>query len=99
MSILPQDAKALNVEGSTVDFYEFIKDKIRYVYFDSSSCSPPDPMVNAILGLELIKDDEKLIMVNHQIPSALLTKVAHTFDVDIKPLESGFVKLEFSLKT
>lgn len=98
MNILPSNAKALNLEGSTVEFYEFDKENIKYFYFDSSSCTPPDPMVNAILGLELVKDSNKLIMINHQIPNALLTKISNTFDVDIAPLDNGHVKLEFSLK-
>ncbi len=98
MNTLPSDAKLLEVEKATLSFYEFYKDSIKYYYFDSSACTPPDPMVNAIVGLELIKDDNRLIMINHQIPNALLTKITHTYNVDISALDNGHVKLEFSLK-
>lgn len=98
MNILPSTAKKLDLEEATVSFYEFSKNNIKYYYFDSSSCVAPDPFVNAIIGLELIKKGDKLIMINSIIPNGLITKMGHLYDIDILALDNSLVKLEFSLK-
>jgi len=98
MGFLPDDALQLDLEESTVDFYEFHKENVKYYYFDSSESTPPHPMVNAILGLKLLDKNSRLIMINHQIPNALLTRVGNDFEIDILPLDNGKIKLEFSFK-
>lgn len=98
MEILPSDAKKIEVEGATVDFFTFIQDGIEYYYFDTSLYGPPEPMINAMVGLQLINNtDKKLIMINHQAPNGLFTKVDMNFDFDISQLEDN-VKIVFSHK-
>ncbi|PLY08856.1 MAG: hypothetical protein C0625_01455 [Arcobacter sp.] len=96
---LPNEAKKISLEGSTVDFFEYIKNNIKYYYFDTSLTSPPDPMVNAMIGLQLLDNENKrLIMINHSIPNALFTRVSTNFEYEIEET-SGTIKIEFKYKT
>ena len=45
----------IEVMGSTVDFYTFTQENTVFYYFDTSLTGAPEPMINAMRGLELIK--------------------------------------------
>lgn len=97
---LPKNAKLISVDNTTVDFYNFKLEGINYFYFDSSLTAPPEPMVNANAGLNLIKTSiDVLLMINHKIPMALLTKVDSTHDIDIEELKDDNVQISFKIKT
>ena len=96
MSELKQE---IQVDGATVPFFEYTQNDVRYIEFDSSTCVPPEPMVNAMLALELLKDkNTKVIMINHRSPVGLFPKIGENFDIDESTLEDGKVKLVFSYK-
>jgi len=100
MSLLPNDAKKMEIENSTVDFFEFKDNGLQFYYFDSSECAPPEPMINAMLGLQLLKgDDERLIMINHKAPGGLFPKIESNFNYEVTNIEENKVKVEFSHKT
>ena len=97
MNNLPQDATKISVEGSTVDFYTYMKENSTYYQFDTSMTGPPEPMVNAMAGLNLIDSaDKKLVMINHKSPGGLIAKVGENYDVEEEAIYGGKVKLVFS---
>ncbi len=62
-------------------------------------CAPPEPMINAMLGLQLLKNEnEKLIMVNHKAPGGLFPKIENNFNYEVSDIEDGKVKVVFSSK-
>ncbi len=86
----------IEVVGSTVEFFE--KEKGVFT-FDTSSCQPPEPMVNAMCGLQLLKDSsQKLEMINHKAPLGLFPKIADDFDYEINDADNGMVKVIFTKK-
>lgn len=86
----------IDLPGSTVDFFEYKQDGITYFYFDTSMCRPPDPMVNALLGLELLdNENKKLIMINHTIPNALFARLNPNISFEVSE-EDNQIKIEFS---
>ncbi len=95
----PDNAKKIEVEGATVPFYEYKIDETTYIEFDTSRCGPPEPMVNAMLAVGLIKDkNTKVIMINHKSPAGLLPKINANFDIQERDTDDGKVKLVFSYK-
>ena len=88
----------IEVNGSSVDFFEYIENGIKYYYFDSSMTPPPEPMVNAMAGLQLLKNGEKLVMINHKSPAGLFPKIADNFDFVEEDFEDGKVKVTFTKK-
>ena len=100
MNNLPQDATKISVEGSTVDFYTYVKENSTYYQFDTSMTGPPEPMVNAMAGLNLIDGaDKKLVMINHKSPGGLISKIGENYDIAEEAIDGGKVKLIFSYKS
>ena len=91
---IPASAKQIEVVNSTVPFYE----DENYYYFDTSSAAVPEPMVNAVAGLELLDENKKLIMINHKIPMGLFPKIEAYFDYEVEELADGNVKIIFTKK-
>lgn len=98
MSIIPKEAKKIDVDGSTVDFFKTIDGDCAVYYFDTSRCAPPDPMVNAMAGLQLLDDKSTLVMINHKPPAGLFPKIESDFDYDVTDLDDGRVKVVFTKK-
>ncbi len=83
--------------GATLEFVKYEKDGVEYFGFDSRQCVPPEPMVNAMIGLKLLSNpSQKLVMVNHKNPAGLLAKISQFYDIEIQEIENGAVKLVFS---
>ena len=91
---IPKNAKQIEVDNSTVPFYQ----DEDYYYFDSSSTAVPEPMINAVAGLQLLDENKKLIMINHKIPIGLFPKIEAYFDYEVEELKDGNVKITFSKK-
>ena len=91
---IPKNANKIDVENSTVTFYKYEDN----YYFDSSSTAIPEPMINAVAGLQILNENEKLIMINHKIPMGLFPKIEAFFDYEVEELEDGNVKIIFTKK-
>lgn len=88
-----------SVENATLDFYKFSENGVNFIGFDSTKSVPPEPMINALTALNLVKDSSvKVVMINHKFPAGLIPKVEPFFDIDTQNLDDGAVKLTFSLK-
>ena len=97
MSNIPNEATKIEVEGSTVDFFELAKDGQSTYYFDTSKEGPPHPMVNAMSGLKLIKNTaNKLVMINHKMPGGLFSKLEADVAHIAQELDGGLVQVTFS---
>jgi len=96
---LPQhDAKLFKVKGSTVDFVRYSIDEIEYISFDTSDRGAPEPMQNALIGLNLINNTKtRLVMINHRKPEGLLSKLEGKFQYIEQILDSKDIAIEFFL--
>ena len=95
----PNNAQEIEVEGATVPFYKYKLGEDTIIEFDTSRCGPPEPMVNAMAGLKLIKDEHtKLLMINHKKPMGLLQKIGENFEIEEAKMDDGRVQLLFSYK-
>lgn len=70
----------IEIKGSTVDFFKTVENGLTTYQFDTSRCGPPEPMINAMLGLQLLDDNSQLIMINHKPPMGLFPKVEANYD-------------------
>lgn len=88
----------IEVQGSTVDFFKAVQDGLTIYQFDTSKCGPPDPMVNAMAGLQLLDENSKLVMINHKTPGGLFPKIDQDFDYVIEDMPDGRAKIIFTKK-
>jgi hypothetical protein len=94
---LPHDAQKIDVAGATVDFYTYQLDGLTMYQFDTSMSGPPEPMVNAMVGLKLLDSkDKKLVMINHKAPGGLFSKIEGSFNYIVEQAPDGNVKVVFS---
>jgi len=98
MEIFPQEKEEIKLEGSTVPFYKFSIDGVEYIGFDTSKTGHPEPMVNAMVGLQNLGDNQKLMMINHKAPMGLFPKIEADFDYEVTELENGLFKIIFTKK-
>ena len=84
-------------KGATVDFFTYTLDEIEYFEFDTSLCGPPEPMVNGMLGLQLLKaPHQKLVMINMHEPKGLYSKVKEDYSWTVESIENSNLKIIFS---
>ena len=87
----------VEVPRATLVFHKYEEDGLTYYEFNATQCQPPEPMVNAMVGLQNLKDNEKLVMVNHKAPMGLFPKIENDFDFEVEELD-GVFKITFSKK-
>jgi len=95
----PNTAEEFNPEGATVPFYKYTIEDSQIVEFDTSKCGPPEPMVNAMIGLSMVDKDTKLLMINHKKPAGLLNKIDENYDFESVDTPDGGVQLLFSYRS
>ncbi|WP_458701632.1 hypothetical protein ACKGJI_05770 [Sulfurospirillum sp. 1307] len=89
----------IEVTGSTVDFYKKEEEGSVIYTFDTSATQPPEPMVNAMCGLQLLNNKtDKLEMINHKPPMGLFPKIEADYDYEVVDIEDNKVKVIFTKK-
>ncbi|MFA6196589.1 MAG: hypothetical protein WC656_08075 [Sulfurimonas sp.] len=84
------------VPRATLKFYTYEADGLTFYEFDATECSPPEPMVNAINGLRMLKsENDRLVGIFFHAPTPLFDKTEKSFTHEIEELESGDVKVVF----
>ncbi|MBD3831212.1 MAG: hypothetical protein IE890_12110 [Arcobacter sp.] len=97
---IPQFIENFSPSNATVEFGKFTKEGIEYIVFDTSRCGPPEPMVNAMIGLSLLDSPKKkLIMINHKPPKGLYDKIGNEYAIEEHTLENGNTMILFSKRT
>jgi len=91
------NSSVVNIENATVEFKKGTIGTITTYQFDTSKGG--HPMVNAMAGLAVLKDDEQLIMLNHCAPTGLFPKIADEFDYSYQELPNGLTQIVFSKKS
>jgi len=98
MSIAPENAVQISLDGATVPFYKYEENDTEFVLFDSSRCGHPEPMINAMTGLQNLADGQKLVMINSKAPMGLFPKIEQDYDYEVENLEDGRAKIVFTKK-
>jgi hypothetical protein len=87
----------VTVPRATLDFYKYEADGLVYYEFDATECSPPEPMVNAIVGLKMLENkNERLVGIFFHEPFPLYEKIPSTFEHQATELESGDFRVVFN---
>ena len=92
-----ENQEIVEVPNATVEFVKGSVNGIGAYGFNTSTGG--HPMVNAMAGLAMLKDGEKLIMINHCAPMGLFPKVESEFEFAYADREDGLTRIEFTKKT
>lgn len=89
----------LSVPRATLDFYRYEENGLIYYEFDATGCQPPEPMMNAIIGLSLLKGkNDRLVGIFFHEPFPLYERVPLTISHEAIELENGDFKITFKLE-
>lgn len=94
----PNNAETFTPEGATVPFFRYQLGEDQIVEFDTSKCGPPEPMVNAMIGLKMVGSHTKLLMISHKKPMGLLEKIEENYHIEDTKTPDGKVQLLFSYR-
>ena len=91
--------KLIEVPRATLDIYSYEKDGIQVYEFNATECSPPEPMVNTIVSLELLKSETDILEVTffHE-PFPLYERISQEFSHSSQELENGDILVTFRKK-
>lgn len=86
----------VEVPRATLDFYKYEEDGFTYYEFDATECTPPEPMVNAINGLRMLKNEnDRMIGYFFHEPFPLYEKTKPNFIHEAVELDNGDFKITF----
>ena len=86
----------VDIPRTTLDFYRYEENGLVMYEFDATACTPPEPMVNAIVGLNMLKDEnDRLIGLFFHEPFPLYERISSDFSYESQELESGDFKITF----
>ena len=87
------------VPRATLDIYNYQKDGLNIYEFNATECSPPEPMVNTIVVLEMLQNEnDRLIVTFFHEPHPLYERLEETFSHDSKELDNGNIEVTFEKK-
>jgi len=86
----------VDVPMTTLDFYKYEVDGLVFYEFNATKCSPPEPMVNTIHGLKLLKNEnDRLVGIFFHEPVPLYERIGESFHYEAIELENGDFKITF----
>lgn len=89
----------IEVPRTTLDFYKYEEDGLTYYEYDATGCQPPEPMVNTMVGLSLLKSkNDRLVGIFFHEPFPLYDRIPLTISHEAKQLESGDFRITFKLE-
>ncbi|NPA59274.1 MAG: DUF2249 domain-containing protein [Epsilonproteobacteria bacterium] len=90
------DKRLIEVPATTLDFYTYEEDGLVFYEFDATECDPPEPMVNTMRGLGLLKNyNERLVGIYFHEPFPLYERIPISFEHEAIEMENGDFKVIF----
>lgn len=92
--------KALvDIPRTSLDIYNYQEDGSNIYEFDATECSAPEPMLNTIAALEVLKNQNDLLKVLffHE-PIPLYQKVSQKFSYESQEQKNGDFLVIFRIK-
>jgi len=91
--------KKVVLPRATLDIYNYEENGCNIYEFDATECTPPEPMVNTIVALEMIKSEKDRLKVTffHE-PMPLYERISEHFNYFSEELESGDYLVTISKK-
>ncbi|EDZ62117.1 hypothetical protein SMGD1_0014 [Sulfurimonas gotlandica GD1] len=88
--------KLVEVPGTTLPFYTYEQDGLTFFEFNATECNPPEPMINTIKGLSLLKsNNDRLVGIFFHEPFPLYERIPFTISHEAVELDSGDFQVTF----
>ena len=89
----------VQIPHATLEFYKYEEDGILYYEFDATECQPPEPMVNTISALQMLKNEnERVVGTYFHEPFPLYQRISSYFHYSSEELDNGDFRVVFKRK-
>ena len=89
----------IEVPMATLEFVKYKENGSTCYEFNATECQPPEPMVNAMVGLKLLQNEnDRLVGIFFHEPAPLYDRIGQNFSHEATELENGDFKIIFKLK-
>lgn len=89
----------IEVPRATLNFYKYEEDGLTYYEFNATECQPPEPMINAIIGLSLLKSkNDRLVGIFFHEPFPLYDRVPLSIAHEAIELDGGDFRITFKIE-
>ena len=89
----------VEVPMATLEFVKYEENGLTCYEFNATECQPPEPMVNTMVGMKMLKNEkDRLIGIFFHEPVPLYERVGQKFAYEATELENGDFKIVFRLK-
>ena len=86
----------VQIPRATLDFYKYEENGLVIYEFDATQCQPPEPMVNAVVGLTMLQNEkDRLVGLFFHEPTPLYDRVGNGYTHEALELENGDFKITF----
>jgi len=88
----------VEVPRATLPFHKYEEDGLTYYEFDATECQPPEPMVNTMVAMSLLKsENDRVVGVYFHEPFPLYERLPAAVKRESSELPSGDVRVEFRI--
>ena len=88
----------VEVPRATLYLFKYEEDGLTCYECNATKCSPPEPMVNAISGLQMLKsENDRLVGIFFHEPAPLYDRIGSDYLHEATELENGDFKIVFKL--
>ncbi|QOY51018.1 DUF2249 domain-containing protein [Candidatus Sulfurimonas baltica] len=88
----------IELRRATLDIYKYEKEGLTFYEFDATECEPPEPMVNTIVAISLLKTKEdRLVGIYFHEPYPLYERLPKNISHESKELPSGDFRVTFKI--
>lgn len=89
----------IELPRATLDFYKYEEDGLTYYEYDATGCQPPEPMVNTMVGLSLLKNEkDRLVGIFFHEPFPLYDRLPLNVGHEARQLPNGNFRITFKLE-
>jgi len=86
------------VPMTTLDFFKYEEDGLIYYEFNATKCSPPEPMVNTMHGLKMLRSkNDRLVGTFFHEPVPLYNQISAYVSYEAIELDTGDFRVVFKL--
>ncbi|MEA2098496.1 MAG: hypothetical protein U9P72_00015 [Campylobacterota bacterium] len=93
------DKELVEIAHATLKFYKYEQNGLTYYEFDAVECTAPEPMVNCMCGLAMLKNDnDRLVGKFFHEPFPLYQRISAKFEFKSEELDNGNFVVIFKCK-
>lgn len=86
----------IEVPRTTLDIFKYEENGLTFYEFDATECQPPEPMVNAIVCLNMLKEEnDRLVITFFHEPTPLYERISSNYSYEVTALDSGDFRIVF----